>query len=181
MYKVDIVDYITNYSCGQVCIDQVAVDNYYTLVLGTGMLSPNKVIEDDTEVYSMDDVVASGEINVSGDVGTMFITLRQHSFTVTDITEQHARKERIKERASNGSRAKQCCDEVRSYVAGFNMDNLTHEQITTFLTTFSSINTNLINLRVTTSQGQIGAITPDEVFTQELLEDIAAIYTKWGF
>jgi hypothetical protein len=100
---------------------------------------------------------------------------------ITDITATYEAEQRRASLQLEGRNSRLCCEEIMDYIGGYNLSQaFTTEQITSMISTFSTINTYLKAYMPRSAKPLIAALEVSPIVSQVLKDDIADIFTKYG-
>jgi hypothetical protein len=101
--------------------------------------------------------------------------------SIEDATSQHEAEQRRLSLQRDGKNSRLCCDEITDLIGGYNLSRaFTSSEINQLLTEFSAINSYLKNFMPRSAKPLIESSPITSTLTQQLKDDILAIFTKYS-
>jgi hypothetical protein len=116
-----------------------------------------------------------------GEVLTEIHVPNDFSIEITDITLEYEAEQRRQNQINEGKNSRLCCEEIIDLIGGYNLSRaFTSSEINQLLVEFSSINSYLKNFMPRSAKPLIESSPISSTLTQQLKDDIVAIFTKYS-
>lgn len=127
-------------------------------------------------------ISSTSEENEFGEVIITYEFAPEYTIEIIDITEEHGKETRRRERIILGKQVAALCSDVYDYVTGLNVGrSLSAEQVTEMENTFAPIIAHLNSKRPWSAWPLVKEITVDGVLLDEItLQDIKDLFLKSG-
>lgn len=121
-------------------------------------------------------------INIRINKTQLFEVPEDANILIEDITSEYEASQLRASRLSEGKKARQCCSDILDFIGGYNVEReLTLLQIQQLLVDFSSAYSALQANMPRTVRTILSSMSPSELISQELLDEVALILTKHGY